>query len=367
MGGGTAPVRIALIGLGWVTTRVWLPMLAGHPGFSVRELVDTDQAALQRVGAQVPQARQSTTIDGLSPADIDLAVVAVPNHLHARIAAALLRRGIAVFVEKPVCLDSAEAADLAEAERAGGARVLAGSASWHRADVRTLRDRLAEVGTIRALDLSWIRGRGIPGVGSWITRRDQAGGGVLLDLGWHLLTIGMRMLGWPAVTDVLGSVSATFLSRPEFAAGWRNGAPVAGPPPDVEDTAFARVRTETGVLLTLSTAWASHTWPDRTRILVEGDRGCLELNCTFGFSTDRLPRSELVLWRDGGCSRIEVPQEEVGAEYRRQLDLLPVLLADPGQPGAATAEVTSAVSTIERIYASARSGDQVSPAPPGRR
>jgi oxidoreductase len=123
------------------------------------------------------------------------------------------------------------------------------------------------------------------------------------------------------------------------------------------------VRTENDVLLTVTAAWASHTSPDRTRIVVDGVLGRAELLCTFGFSTDRVPESELVLWRDGERIRIEVPREDVGAEYRRQLDLLPVLLADPGQPGAATAEVAGAISIVERIYASAHSADYAAGVP----
>jgi oxidoreductase len=352
MTGGAAPARVALIGLGWVTTQVWLPMLTDHAGFTVVDLVDSDPAVLDRVGRLAPGARRSRLADALSPAEVDLAVVAVPNHLHATIAAALLRRGIAVFVEKPVCLTSAEAAELIEAERAGGARVLAGSAFWHRADVKALRALFDQLGPLRAIDLSWVRGRGIPGQDSWITRRDQAGGGVLFDLGWHLITIGMRMLGWPAVTGVLGSVSADFIGRDGFGATWRD-ADGSAARPEVEDTASGRVST-VDALVTVTAAWASHTRPDQTRIVVDGALGRAELLCTFGFSPDRVPQSELVLWRDGERTEIEVPQEDVGAEYRRQLDLLPVLLADPGQPGAATAEVAGAVSIVERIYASAR-------------
>jgi oxidoreductase len=259
---------------------------------------------------------------------------------------------MAVFVEKPVCLTSAEAAELIDAERIGRARVLAGSASWHRADVKALRAALEDIGDVRSVDLSWVRGRGVPAPGSWLTRSDQAGGGVLFDLGWHLVNIGMRMLGWPVVTDVLGTVSADFLGRDGFVAAWRDG--VVDGRIDVEDTAHGRARTADGHLFAVTAAWASHTSPDRTRIVVDGSLGRLELSCTFGFSPDRIP-SELLLWRDGERTVLDVPAEAVGAEYRRQLDLLPLLLADPGQPGAATGEAAKTVSIIERIYESARS------------
>jgi oxidoreductase len=43
----------------------------------------------------------------------------------------------------------------------------------------------------------------------------------------------------------------------------------------------------------------------------------------------------------------------VGAEYDRQVDALPGLLADPGQRGAAVAAARQTIHVIERIYASA--------------
>jgi oxidoreductase len=344
------PIRIAVIGLGWVFTDVWAPLL-DRPDFQVVAVLDPDGAALSRARALFPSARELSTLDDLEPAEVDLAVVATPNHLHASVGAALLRRGISVFIEKPVCLSSAEGALLIEAEKAGGARVLAGTAAWHRADVKALRAQVERLGPLRTVELSWVRARGVPGAGGWFTRGAKAGGGALFDLGWHLITIGLRMIGWPAVWDVVGSVSADFLGREGFRASWYT--PDSSGKGDVEDTVRASWRTRTGVFFTLTTAWASHIPADRTRIVVEGADGRAELECTFGFSPQRAGGSSLRVLTAGNTEEIEVPDEPVGAEYRRQLELLPVLLADPNQPGAATGESVRIVDLIERIYHSA--------------
>lgn len=347
----TKPVRLALLGLGWVSRQIWLPALLDHPGFEVIALLDPDRAALGWARELFPAARPLADPDELERSDVDLAVVAVPNHLHTTIAAGLLRRGISTFIEKPVCRTSAEAAELIAAERAGGATVLAGSASWHRADVKALCALLDQLGPLRALELSWVRARGIPAQGSWFTSRALAGGGALFDLGWHLVNIGMRMLSWPEVPQVIGSVSADFLGRSGFGATWRGGN--GHGPVDVEDTARGCLVTEDGLLVTVRASWASHAEIDRTRIVVEGAEGHAELSCTFGFSPNRLDGSTLLVHRHGRPERIDVPQEVAGAEYRRQLSLLPVLLADRTQPGAATGEAARTVALIERIRQSA--------------
>jgi oxidoreductase len=349
MSESAGPIRLAMIGLGWVFTDVWAPML-DRPDFRVVALYDPDDDAVARARALFPDARILSTLDDLQPSDSDLSVVATPNHLHASVGAELLRRGIAVFIEKPVCLSSAEAATLVEAEKAGGARVLAGTAAWHRADVKALRAEVPRLGPLRMVELSWVRARGVPGAGGWFTSGTEAGGGALFDLGWHLITVGSRMIGWPGVWDVVGSVSSDFVGRDDFLASWHNAG--AGRRTDVEDTVHASWRTRTGVFFTLTTAWASHIAADRTTIVVEGVDGRLELEGTFGFSPQR-EKSSLRVLTEGRTEEIEVPDEPVGAEYRRQLELLPVLLADPNQPGAATAESVRIVDLIERIYHSA--------------
>jgi oxidoreductase len=338
-----------MIGLGWVFTDVWAPML-DRPDFRVVAVHDPDEDAVARARTLFPDARVLSTVDDLAPSDVDIAVVATPNHLHASVGALLLRRGIAVFIEKPVCLSSAEAATLIEAEKAGGARVLAGTAAWHRADVKALRAQLPRLGPLRMVELSWVRARGVPGAGGWFTSGTRAGGGALFDLGWHLITIGSRMVGWPGVWDVVGSASSDFLGRGGFRASWHQAG--GGDGADVEDTVHASWRTRNGIFYTLTTAWASHIAADRTTIVVEGVDGRAELEGTFGFSPQRAPSSLRVL-TEGRVEEIELPDEPVGAEYQRQLELLPTLLADPNQPGAATGESVRIIDLIERIYHSA--------------
>jgi oxidoreductase len=136
-------------------------------------------------------------------------------------------------------------------------------------------------------------------------------------------------------------------------------------PKDVEDTARGVLAFDGGPLFSVHAAWASHATRDVTRLVLEGADARAELTCTFGMSPNRVA-STLVVHREGQVSQVELPQDEVGAEYRRQLDLLPALLADPEQRGVATAEVSKTIDVIERLYRSAGaprlSGSATSPA-----
>lgn len=367
--GGGRVVKVALVGLGWAGRSLWRPRLDAHPGYRITALVEPDAAARAAAGNGVPVLAHA---DDLDPAQVDLAVVAVPNHLHTPVAAGLLERGIPVFLEKPVCLTSAEADRLAEAERAGGAVLLAGSAAHYRADVQALRTVAAELRPLRHIDLSWVRASGVPDAGGWFTSRQLSGGGALVDLGWHLLdTVSPLLGGAPAFRQALGAVSADFVNTGVRGADWR-GTGSAGRTGDVEDTARGFLVTDDGISVALRASWASHEPVDTTRITVEAATGTATLTCTFGFSPNRRPNPVLTRTRDGVTTEIPLPREPIGAEYDRQLDVLPAQLADPAARGRAVAAARRTIAVIERLYDNAAHGPAAAtpvadPAPAGRR
>ncbi|MEV0396287.1 Gfo/Idh/MocA family protein [Polymorphospora rubra] len=357
------PLRVAVAGLGWAGREIWLPRLVAHPAYTVTAVVDPEATLRHRVqqDSAVPYAYDS--VDDLPDGLVDLVVVAVPNHLHSDIAARVLRRGLPVFVEKPVCLTSAEATALAEAEREGGAVLLAGSAARYRADVRALIAASATLGAIRHVDVAWVRARGVPDGGGWFTQRQLSGGGALVDLGWHLLDTVLPLLGPAAIAHAVGSVSDDFVNDAAHHAAWRSEQEAAARRSvgDVEDTARGFLLTEDGVSVALHACWASHEARDRTTITVQGVDGVASLRCTFGFSPNRDPVPVLTRTVAGEAVRLPLPEEPVGAEYDRQLDALPGLLADPANRGLAVNEAHRTIDVIERIYHSAR------PTRPGRR
>ncbi|MCK9903236.1 Gfo/Idh/MocA family oxidoreductase [Frankia sp. Cpl3] len=399
-------VRVAVVGLGWAGRSIWLPRLRDHPAFEVVALVDPDPGTRAEVAAELAAGvGAGVGVDVLAhPAEltrsaVDLAVVAVPNHLHSPVAVGLLAAGVPVFVEKPVCLRTAEAETLAAAELAGGAVLLAGSAARFRADVRALYGIAEQLGTIRHVDVSWVRARGVPDAGGWFTRRDLAGGGALLDLGWHLLDAAAPLVGTDGFVHAVGTVSGAVVAPPPgsaarrppapaprggpqvcppggargpahcapdaaWSASWRHPDDAAGSRPggNVEDTVRAFLVSGTGVSVALRASWASHEPLDGTVVRVEGSAGSAELRCTFGFSPNRHPRSTLTWTKNGTTTSVDVPTEPIGAEYRRQLDELPAQLADPTRRGAAVAQARSTIAAIEKIYESAGLAQSAVPA-----
>jgi oxidoreductase len=345
--------RTALIGLGWSGREIWLPRLLARDDYEIVAAVDPDPQ--RRKVFTVSTGRPAfASIDALDVRSADLAIVAVPNHAHAQVARTMLLRGLATFVEKPVCLTGDEADMLADAERRGGVPLLAGSASRYRTDIAELVRLVPALGQPRHVDLAWIRSRGVPHSQGWYTTRAQAGGGVLVDLGWHLLDVLEAIVGPLTFGQVLAATTGDHVNDRDRAATWRRDVVVSDAMADVEDTVRGFMVAKDGLSVGLRASWASHTAThDVTSIHVEGTTGAATLRCTFGFSPYREPQPRITLIQDGRAHDVPIPAEPIGVEYDRQLEHLRHQLADPLSLGRTIAVVRRIVTTIEAMYAAA--------------
>ncbi|MCR6488769.1 Gfo/Idh/MocA family oxidoreductase [Amycolatopsis sp. OK19-0408] len=344
-------IRTVLVGFGWSGREIWLPRLMASGDYEVVAAVDPDPPQREAFTAATDRPAFAD-VDALRAEDADLALVASPNHLHAAIARRLLDRGLATFVEKPVCLTSAEAETLAGAERAGGGPLLAGSACRYRADVRELAALAGELGTLRHIDLVWERARGVPRSQGWFTSRAEAGGGVLFDLGWHLLDVLESIAGPVAFDRVAASTSRDHVNDPRWTAAWRHDQPAPELDADVEDTVRGFLVTGDGLSVGLRASWAAHSAThDVTEIRIEGSEGAATLRTCFGFSPNREKRPRLSVVRRGSTSEIELPAEPIGTEYASQLDDVRDRLADPSSRGSAIEGARRIVGAIEALYA----------------
>jgi predicted dehydrogenase len=115
-----APVRIAVVGLGY-----WGPNLVRNinefPGAEPAVVCDLRPEALEAITRRYPAVAGTTSFtEVLADPAIDAVVIATPVSRHHPMAAAALRAGKHVFVEKPLASSSEQAADLiALADRLG--------------------------------------------------------------------------------------------------------------------------------------------------------------------------------------------------------------------------------------------------------
>ncbi|MBM4345361.1 MAG: bi-domain-containing oxidoreductase [Deltaproteobacteria bacterium] len=112
-------VRVGLVGAGTFTRGVLLPALATVPGIAFQGVSTASGATGEKAG-QTHGFRYATTDwhEILRDPDIDLVVIATQHRAHAAMVVAALQAGKHVFVEKPLCVNNAELAQIRQAHAA---------------------------------------------------------------------------------------------------------------------------------------------------------------------------------------------------------------------------------------------------------
>jgi predicted dehydrogenase/nucleoside-diphosphate-sugar epimerase len=183
------PLRVAVVGCGAVARANLLPVLAGHERVRLAVLVDRSEARARELADAYQVPRVLTDLDLVTAADVDAVVLATPPAHHAPATIACLERGLHVLVEKPMAIRAADAeAMVAAAGRAG----LALSVGLYRRclpSVRLLKHLIEtrEFGAPLAVDIEEGGPYGWQLATLDVLTREAGGGGVLIDIGSHLI------------------------------------------------------------------------------------------------------------------------------------------------------------------------------------
>jgi predicted dehydrogenase len=275
----TDRLHAGVIGLGWAGQQ----HLAGYAEAADVDLValaGMEADALQQLGATygIPdEHRYADWRDLIDHEQLDVLSIATPTTLHAPIAVAALDAGIHVLSEKPMAEDADTARLMVEAAERNDRALDLSFNHRRRGHVQVLKKMIDAglLGKIYYAKVGWLRREGIPGLGSWFTRRATAGGGPLMDLGVHMLDIALYLLDEPRVRAVTAATYAEFGPRGKGSAvsqfmrktGVQDGAF------DVEDLSTAFVRLEGGGTLLLESSWAQWIPKDHCYVMLYGSDG----------------------------------------------------------------------------------------------
>ncbi len=340
------PLRVGLIGYGFAGKTFHAPLILATPGLTLAAVASGDAA---KVGRELPQAEVlAEPLRLVSHAAVDLVVIASPNATHAPLAAAALRAGKHVVVDKPFTLDLAQARELAAlAERSGRLLSVFQNRRWdsdYLAVKRAIADGLA--GTVRHFESHLDRYR--PAVRERWREQAVAGAGIWYDLGPHLVDQALQLFGLPE------QVSARLTAQREGAL--------------VDD--WAHVRLDYGplqVLLHASMLVAGGV----ARFTVHGDRGSLckplgdrqEAQLLAGIAPGMPGGGDdadalVVHDADGSSRRIPAAAGDYRHYYAGSRDAITGTAANPVPP----AQAVAVMAVLEAAIASDRDGCTTAPA-----
>jgi predicted dehydrogenase len=191
--------------------------------------------------------------------EINCIFICTPNMLNKPLTIKSLRAGKHVFCEKPPAFTTEEMLEIRQAESESGKVLMYGFNHRHHGSIKRMKELLdnKEFGNIL-----WMRGRYGKSVDesfydTWRSKKETAGGGILMDQGIHMLDLFLHFAG--SFNETHAFVSNSYCNL------------------DVEDNVFAILKnSESGVVASLHSTMTQ--WRHLFSIEVFMEKGYMVLN-----------------------------------------------------------------------------------------
>jgi predicted dehydrogenase len=229
-GGRDRRLRMALIGCGAVAEWCHLPAAKRVRQIEVVSVVDTNLERAERLARRFGVSHWGADL-GQLPGGIDGAVVAVPNRHHGAVAGECLRRGIPILLEKPLAATVEEAQAIAALSERTGVLLQIGHVYRFCRGAQLVKRCLEEgwLGTVRRISVEWGSVFDWPVASGFIWDKEQAGGGVLIDAGPHVLDLLFWWMGEPLAFEYWDDARGGVEAECAISLTWRGaGGLIAG-------------------------------------------------------------------------------------------------------------------------------------------
>lgn len=191
--------------------------------------------------------------------ELDVLFVCLTNNIAAEVTIAGLQNGIHVFCEKPPGMNVEDIRDvIAEEKKHPNLKLKYGFNHRYHDSVKEAVNLIQSGELGEVVNLRGVYGKSsiIPFSGGWRSKRDQAGGGILLDQGIHMVDLMRLFCG--EFTEVKSFVSNDF---------WKH---------DVEDNAYALMKDERGRVVMLNSS--ATQWQHKFNLEISLSEGYIELH-----------------------------------------------------------------------------------------
>jgi predicted dehydrogenase len=255
-----AKTQVAVIGLGAIAQLIHLPNFSKIKNAELTAVAEVKSSRLKAIADKFNvKERYKEYRELLKNSDADAVVITTPTSLHKEVAIECLKAGKDVLVEKPLARTYPEGKAIVEAASKYKRKLMVGMNLRFRPDLNLLKTLIhsGEIGEPFYVNSSWIRQQSSEG--KWFTKREEAGGGVILDLGIHLIYLSLWLLNYPKVTSV---------STKNFYHTTKN----------IEDTSISILRCGDSSIINLEASWSLAVEKDNFLLTVYGSKGSISTN-----------------------------------------------------------------------------------------
>jgi predicted dehydrogenase len=255
----TEDVRWLLVGTGDIASKRVAPALKSTDGGQLLAVCSRDRAKGQAFADRfgIPKVYDDLA-DALKGSDANAVYLATPVDCHIQQAEEACRAGRHVLIEKPLGINAGDAAIAVNAVRT--ANVLGACAYYRRCSTRYLHAEkiiksglLGRILLVRMVYHAWFNpAKDDPKF--WRVQQARGGGGVLADMGCHMIDVMVGLLGTPR---------SIFAKSKTLMHGY-----------EAEDTASFLMEMPEGAQVVGSFGWSSQTWANEFEII--GSEGKLK-------------------------------------------------------------------------------------------
>jgi predicted dehydrogenase len=262
-GAASERLRVGIVGGGAITQVAHLPVLKKMRTVEIQAICDIDQQKARALADRFGVKDAFDDIEDLLKFEtLDAVVICSPTHLHESHIQAALSAKLHVLVEKPLAMSAVSVQRIIRAVERQDRVVMVGMNHRYRPDVQIVRSfvQSGELGSIESVRGSWHVFRpGRTQIG-WRLRKDQAGGGAMLDLGLSILDLGLWLGGSPTPVRVSASLDPVVRER------------------GVEQSGSAFVICENGMSIFVDVTWRHLGEGERFGVGLRGSKGSAGIN-----------------------------------------------------------------------------------------
>jgi myo-inositol 2-dehydrogenase/D-chiro-inositol 1-dehydrogenase len=242
-------VKLGIIGLGYIG-QIHLRHCLKLPNAQVLAVSDLSASALRKAKNAGVKKTFTNYEALLKDPEIEAVVISLPTHLHLASARSAAEAGKSIFLEKPMARDVEEAREILSSAQSNSVKLMMGYPLRFNEKFRGVKEKIAGgwLGDVENAHVTYIssgpffhraEGHSPVPVPDWWFNKELTGGGVLVDLGSHLINLGRWFFG--EITDI----------RSYF--GYRFNF-------DFEDSAMCLIKFDSGTVALVNVGWYSQEY-----------------------------------------------------------------------------------------------------------
>lgn len=209
-------LHAGVIGLGKQALEDHIPALKNSPDVLLDAVVEIDEEKLKQFLGANPNIQGYTKVEDLfQKHKLDFVVIVLPHHLHAEVTKEALRHGMHVFKEKPFAVSLNEAKKLDAIAKEQKKQIVVTLQRRFNPIYATFLQLIDKIGVPFYIDAKYTLFTEHPEDG-WRGRKELAGGGCLIDMGYHIIDLIMWYFGLPDA--VFAKISCAAKERCKYSA-----------------------------------------------------------------------------------------------------------------------------------------------------